>query len=98
MPENFNPFNPAHVAAFRSLDPDSLSGVEILDPDTIRGESDAVDAVLELVVDALPESDDTAHGLTFAAWLTAAGRSDSSSLYDLRVAWRAGEDPAEYTI
>ncbi len=40
--------------------------------------------------------DDKAHGMTFAVWLTAAGRSDSASEYDLRAAWRAGEDPAEY--
>lgn len=39
---------------------------------------------------------DTAHGVTFAAWLSAADRRDSVSEYDLRAAWRAGEDPAEY--
>lgn len=33
---------------------------------------------------------------TFGAWLAAAGRSDSASEYDLRAAWAAGEDPAEY--
>lgn len=35
---------------------------------------------------------------TFAEWLAAAGRSDSTSEYDLRAAWRAGEDPAEYEV
>jgi hypothetical protein len=42
--------------------------------------------------------DETAHGYTFAEWLTAAGRSDSASEYDLRAAWRAGEDPSEYAL
>jgi hypothetical protein len=36
------------------------------------------------------------HGYTFARWLEAAGRQDSASEYDLRAAWDAGEDPAEY--
>jgi hypothetical protein len=40
--------------------------------------------------------EDAAHGYTFAAWLSAAGRCDSASEYDLRSAWRAGEDPSEY--
>ena len=39
---------------------------------------------------------DAAYGHTFAAWLAAAGRTDSASEYDLRAAWRAGEDPTEY--
>lgn len=39
-----------------------------------------------------------AYGLTFQRWLAAAGRSDSASEYDLRAAWRAGEDPAEYRV
>jgi hypothetical protein len=43
-------------------------------------------------------ADDIAYGYTFAQWLAAAGRSDSASEYDLRAAWRAGEDPAEYTM
>jgi hypothetical protein len=34
---------------------------------------------------------------TFGEWLSAAGRDDSASDYDLRAAWRAGEDPGEYT-
>lgn len=42
------------------------------------------------------ESADTAHGYTFAEWLAEAGRKDSASEYDLRAAWRAGEDPSEY--
>ena len=42
------------------------------------------------------DADESAHGCTFAEWLTAAGRADSASEYDLRAAWRAGEDPAEY--
>lgn len=41
-------------------------------------------------------SQDTAHGLTFAEWLAQAGRSDTCSEYDLRAAWRAGENPDEY--
>lgn len=41
--------------------------------------------------------DEEAHGVTFAAWLAAAGRADSASEYDLRAAWRAGENPEEYT-
>ena len=39
-----------------------------------------------------------AHGLTFSEWLRTAGRSDSASEYDLRAAWRAGEDPSEYRV
>lgn len=35
---------------------------------------------------------------TFGEWLTEAGRADSSSEFDLRAAWRAGEDPADYTL
>jgi hypothetical protein len=42
------------------------------------------------------DDQDTAYGYTFADWLAAAGRTDSASEYDLRAAWRAGEDPAEY--
>ncbi|HEX9156006.1 MAG TPA: hypothetical protein VF819_10605 [Nitrospira sp.] len=38
----------------------------------------------------------TAHGYTFSAWLRAAGRDSSTSDYDLRAAWRAGEEPSEY--
>lgn len=49
----------------------------------------------EWVADREP-SEDEAHGYTFAGWLAAAGRSDSASERDLRAAWRAGEDPAEY--
>lgn len=41
-------------------------------------------------------AEDVAHGLTFAAWLDVAGRTDSASDYDLRAAWRAGESPSEY--
>ncbi len=33
---------------------------------------------------------------TFGEWLAAVGRSDSASEYDLRAAWRAGEDPDDY--
>lgn len=44
------------------------------------------------------DGDESAHGYTFAEWLAAAGRSDSASEYDLRAAWRAGEDPSEYAI
>lgn len=39
-----------------------------------------------------------AHGYTFAEWLTDAGRTDSTSEYDLRAAWQAGEDPADYML
>jgi len=42
--------------------------------------------------------EDTAYGYTFSEWLKATGRSDSASDYDLRAAWRAGEDPADYTM
>lgn len=42
------------------------------------------------------ELPDVAHGYTFDAWLAAAGREDTTSEYDLRAAWRAGEDPTEY--
>lgn len=37
-----------------------------------------------------------AFDLTFSEWLVAANRSDSASEYDLRAAWRAGEDPGDY--
>lgn len=40
--------------------------------------------------------DDVAYGLTFSEWLAAARRTDSASEYDLRAAWRAGEDPSIY--
>lgn len=42
--------------------------------------------------------DEKRHGLTFGEWLDAAGLSHDTgtSQYDLRAAWRAGEDPAEY--
>ena len=39
---------------------------------------------------------DVRHGYTFSAWLSAAGRSDLASEYDLRAAWDAGEDPSVY--
>lgn len=39
-----------------------------------------------------------AYGYTFSDWLRAAGRDDSASEYDLRAAWRAGEDPLIYAI
>lgn len=42
------------------------------------------------------EHDEACHGHTFTSWLRAAGRVDSTSEYDLRAAWRAGEDPEEY--
>lgn len=42
------------------------------------------------------DADETAFGFAFREWLAAAGRTDSASEYDLRAAWRAGEDPAEY--
>jgi hypothetical protein len=35
---------------------------------------------------------------TFGEWLAEAGRRDSASQYDMRAAWRAGEDPAEYRM
>jgi hypothetical protein len=41
---------------------------------------------------------DTAYGRTFAQWLRAAERRDSASEYDLRAAWRAGEEPSEYRL
>jgi len=44
------------------------------------------------------DADESVHGYSFAEWLAAAGRSDSTSEYDLRAAWRAGEDPSEYAI
>jgi hypothetical protein len=37
-----------------------------------------------------------AEGLTIDEWLAAAGRTSTESQYDLRAAWRAGEDPTEY--
>jgi hypothetical protein len=37
-------------------------------------------------------------GLTLDEWLGAAGREDTASQYDLRAAWRAGEDPSEYRV
>lgn len=42
--------------------------------------------------------EDVVEGYTFGAWLRAAGRRDSASEYDLRAAWRAGEDPSEYEV
>jgi hypothetical protein len=48
------------------------------------------------ITDADSGADPVKHGYTFAAWLTAAGRQDSASEYDLRAAWDAGEDPSEY--
>jgi hypothetical protein len=56
------------------------------------GDADA----MARIVGALPAGEDTAHGLTFGSWLTAAGRSDSASEYDLRAAWSAGESPEDY--
>ncbi len=46
--------------------------------------------------DIVLAAEEEAHGRTFGAWLAATGRSDSASDYDLRAAWRAGEDPEEY--
>ena len=43
-------------------------------------------------------TEETAHGYTLAEWLEAAGREDTASEYDLRAAWRAGEDPADYAL
>jgi hypothetical protein len=60
---DFSRFSSAHVAAFRALDPDSLTDVEVLDPDTIRGTVDAVEAVIDIV---LSESGDAAD---VARWL-----------------------------
>lgn len=45
---------------------------------------------------AFGAQEDEAYGYTFAGWLAAAGRTDSASDYDLRAAWRAGEEPTEY--
>lgn len=59
-------------------------------------ESDDQAAARILGGDDVQEAEAAPHGLTFAAWLTAAGRSDSASEYDLRAAWRAGESPEEY--
>jgi hypothetical protein len=39
-----------------------------------------------------------AEGLTFQEWFAATGRNDTASPYDLRAAWRAGEDPTEYRV
>lgn len=36
--------------------------------------------------------------MTFSEWLAAAGREDTTSQYDLRAAWRAGENPTEYRV
>lgn len=44
------------------------------------------------------QQEDTAYGYTFEEWLRAAGRRDSASEFDLRAAWRAGEDPKEYKL
>jgi hypothetical protein len=52
-----------------------------------------------LLTPDLTSEDGEAHverAITFAEWLAAAGRADSASEYDLRAAWRAGEDPEEY--
>lgn len=61
----------------------------------IDGEADE-DDVIKYMRTTLDETDDVVHGLTFTAWLAKAGRTDSASEYDIRAAWRAGEDPAEY--
>lgn len=53
---------------------------------------------LHVFAGTLSEPEDKAYGLTFWEWLTAAGRSDSASEYDLRAAWRAGESPSEYAV
>jgi hypothetical protein len=43
-------------------------------------------------------TEERCYGYTFGEWLRAAGRLDSASTYDLRAAWRAGEDPKEYKL
>ena len=57
-------------------------------------------AILEDVAQDYDEyaAEETAHGYTLAEWLEAAGRYDTTSEYDLRAAWRAGEDPADYAL
>lgn len=42
------------------------------------------------------QTEEMAYGLTFAQWLSEAGWKGETSRYDLRAAWSAGEDPAEY--
>lgn len=44
----------------------------------------------------LTDREDTAHGVTLAEWMQAAGRTTTASMYDLRAAWRAGENPEDY--
>jgi len=69
-----------------------ITGGSVPTPETIR---ELAAQAWQHACETTP-TDDIAHGLTFAAWLAAAGRTDSASEYDLRAAWRAGEDPAEY--
>lgn len=63
-------------------------------PEQIKAANANIWAVLEEA--EARASDHEEHGYTFAGWLQAAGREDSASEYDLRAAWRAGEDPTEY--
>lgn len=75
--------------------------------DTFASAADAYQAVCDRIrpiategaaVDMRDADKDSAYGYTFSAWLAAAGRSDSASDYDLRAAWRAGEEPGEYAV
>jgi len=65
------------------------------DPSDVRYFRDGREIKVSDLPEAMREKEE-AYGLTFAAWLRAAGRSDSASEYDLRAAWRAGESPTEY--
>lgn len=52
----------------------------------------------DAAADAAEEAEEPeVEGFTFEGWLRAASRKDSASCYDLRAAWRAGENPEEYT-
>jgi hypothetical protein len=66
--------------------------------DAERGEvRSAAQRIVDCIRDTEAQSDEPiAYGYTFADWLSAAGRQDTASEYDLRAAWRAGENPAEY--
>lgn len=78
-----------------------LEQVAICDK-ALEGDAAAVAECARVIADAAGRADDSreeeAHGYTFAAWLDAANRADGASQYDLRAAWRAGENPEEYTV
>ena len=49
-----------------------------------------------VLVAPAPDGALIAYGLDFGEWLRLAQRTDSASEYDLRAAWRAGENPEDY--